>query len=260
MARKHGKMALYEVMSKARVKSDAADKTVEPLKPKKKKTEKVQAPQAPVVEETIAAPEPQLATKWRKKPRIVQYNLGRFEFSIPYQLAITAGLALILMLLLAFRFGQYSNRESHAPVAAPAGNAQSNSRTRLPGLANAENLRPAGNNAAEPVENRETAPATAAPRGGNVIVLAQLKTRSDLVPAMEYFNKNIIPTEIAVDGNWYVLQTVERFKEDPANPGTKGYELIQKIKEIGKGYKAPQGYDTFSSKYFSDAYGKKVEN
>jgi hypothetical protein len=258
MARKRGKMALYEVMSKARARSDAA-KTVEPLKPKKK-PEKVKAPLAKEPEslEPVAA-EPQVATKWRKKPRIVQYNLGRIEFSIPYQLAITVGLALLLLFLLAFRFGQYSGRAAKTPAAEqPVSSAADGNRARLPGLANPETIRPPAGNAGRTATNREPAPETQV--GKNVIVLAQYKARSHLVPVRDYFGRNGIPTEIVSDGTWYFLQTVQRFVENPSNEGTEGYKLIQKIADIGKSYKAPQSLETFAPNYFNDAYGKKISN
>jgi hypothetical protein len=258
MARKRGKMALYEVMSKARARSDAV-KTVEPLQPKKK-PEKVKLPLAkePVATEPVVT-EPKVATKWRKKPRIIQYNLGRIEFSIPYQLAITVGLALLLLFLLAFRFGQYSGRAGVTQVNEPqVSNAAGSNRAGLTGLANPETIRPPTSDEGRTAANRETAPV--APVGNNVIVLAQYKARSHLVPVQEYFRINKIPTEIVSDGTWYFLQTVQRFVENPSNEGTEGYKMIQKIADIGKNYKAPPSYETFAPNYFSDAYGKKISN
>ena len=251
-------MALYEVMSKARARANAA-RAVEPLQPKKM-PEKVKAPvvQEPVV--TVSeAPEPQVATKWRKKPRIVQYNLGRIEFSIPYQLAITVGLGLLLLFLLAFRFGQYSGRAGITQANEPRVNdAAGNDRAGLTGLANPENVRTPTSDTGRTATNRVPVPETQV--GNNVIVLAQYKARSHLVPVQDYFNKNDIPTEIVSDGTWYFLQTKQRFIENPSNEGTEGYKLIQKIAEIGKGYKAKPSYETFAPNYFSDAYGKKITN
>jgi hypothetical protein len=272
MARKRGKMALYEVMSKARARMNPG-RAVEPLKPVKKQEQVpiVEKPVSPVaIEKPVEVEEkPQIATKWRKKPRIIQYNLGRFEFSIPYELAITIGLGLVLLLLITFKCGQYlaSGKEKSEPAVRTSGN-NLNSRTGSPtGLARTENTRPAANNSdtgspvyTPPLVVRDVVPAVAAPAGKNVIVLAQSKAKAQLEPAMEYFNNKNIPTEIVLDGSTYFLQTIERFVDNPSNAGTKGYDVIQKIKEIGKSYKAPQGFDSFAPNYFSDAYGKKIEN
>jgi hypothetical protein len=273
MARKRGKMALYEVMSKARSRVNPG-RAVEPLKPVKKQEQVpiVDKPVAPAaVEKPVEVEEkPQIATKWRKKPRIIQYNLGRFEFSIPYELAITIGLGLVLLLLITFKCGQYlaSGKEKSEPAVRTSGNNQNNNRTGSPtGLARTENTSMAANNSnmgspvyTPPPTVRETAPAVAAPSGKNVIVLAQSKAKAQLEPAMVYFNNKNMPTEIALDGSTYFLQTIERFVDNPSNAGTKGYDVIQKIKELGKSYKAPQGFDSFAPNYFSDAYGKKIEN
>ena len=253
-------MALYEVMSKARAKANAA-KTVEPLQPvqPKRKPEKIQVP---VVDEPIAAPEPQEATNWRKKPRIVQYNLGRIEFSIPYQLAITAGLAILLLFLLAFRFGQYSGSREPS-VRTPQSNAVNPNREgELPRLSSTENTRTpsAMNNAGGLPIGRENTPAAAASTGGNAIVLVQYKAPTQLLPVQEYFEKRGITTEIVSVGNTYFLQTIERFKDNPDNPGTEGNKLIKKIAEIGKGYEAPPGYEPFKPHLFNDAYGRRIDN
>ena len=271
-------MALYEVMSKARAKK-ASENAVEPLKPKKKpEKEKVNAvPQAspevkpkglpPRIEDktsstrAVEVPEPQVSTAWRKKPRIVQYNLGRIEFSIPYQLAITAGLAILLLFLLAFRFGQYSGRSSSTPaVARPSGNSGTGGgRAGLPGLSTSGTVR-TSEEGSRPPASRVTAPPAAASTGDNVIVLAEFKAAMQLVPVKDYFGKKGIPTEIVSVGNTYMLVTVERFDYNPSNPGTKGNELIQKIVEIGKGYQAPPNYEPFTPNLFKDAYGKKLVN
>ena len=108
-----------------------------------------------------------------------------------------------------------------------------------------------------------------------MIVLAQYPEQRDLVPVKEYFRQNGINTEIlAVDklrdylaqqgintsvlGNRGGFMLVAPYYENPENPGTDGYAAKQKIKELGRGYKAPSGSESFAPKYFSDAYGMKV--
>ena len=101
MARNRRKKALYEVMSKARIKPGPGG-TLEQKPPKKSDEDK------PAVEEKPAVETPEVAAQWWKKPRIVQFNAGRIEFSIPYPLAVALLLGLILLALLAFRLGQQS--------------------------------------------------------------------------------------------------------------------------------------------------------
>ncbi len=186
---------------------------------------------------------------------------GGFEFSIPYQLAITAGLALLLLFLLAFRFGKYSNRASQEPaVRSPQSNAGTDNRDSLPKLASTENTRtPTSEDTGGSAVNREPAPVVLT--GNYVIRLAQLKTKTDMIPAVDFFKSKNIQTEIVTDGNWYFLQTVERFKDNPNNAGTKGNDLIKEIVKIGKEYKAPDSsYGSFAPNYFSDAYGYNIVN
>ncbi len=102
MVRNRGKKALYEVMSKARVKPEQGI-TVEHLQPSKPDEE------APAVKQNGAADAPKAAAKWWRKPRIVQLNAGRIEFSMPYQIAVVLLLVFIFVILAAYRLGQSSN-------------------------------------------------------------------------------------------------------------------------------------------------------
>ena len=58
-------------------------------------------------------------------------------------------------------------------------------------------------------------------------------------------------------GDGYLLAT-KSFYGNPDKPGTNGYEVKQKIIELGKAYKAPKGFESFAAKHFSDAYGMKI--
>ncbi len=268
MARKRGQMALYEVMSKARARAEQ-NRSVEPLKPQNKPEPVKAVKPVPIVEE-IEVPEPQESVNWRKKPRILQYNLGRIEFSIPYQLAITAGLGLLLLMLLAFRFGQYSAgsnpQKPDAPAAGNSGNSSnSGSRSGLTNLSTQESTRTAVPENTERVENRipenpGTVTTLGDKDGTNVIVIAEYDVATDLIPVQKYFNDNGLPTQIYPVGNKFQLWTIDKFKDNPMSPGTKGNEVIKYIGRIGKNYKAPNNYESFAPHYFDDAYGKKVEN
>ena len=67
-----------------------------------------------------------------------------------------------------------------------------------------------------------------------------------------------IDLDIVLEKGRYFLQTINRY-DNPEKEGTDGYTAKQKIIEVGKGYKAPSGYESFAKHLFSDAYGKKVK-
>ena len=129
-------------------------------------------------------------------------------------------------------------------------------------------------------DNATDAGSTAAvSRDDHVIVLAQYPTRAQLDPVSEFFEQHGVTTSVVSfaqlrdyfagkshlnagvlpRGNGYML--VSALCENPERPGTNGYEVKQKIIEIGKRYKdeRPPGYESFGPNYFSDAYGMKVE-
>jgi hypothetical protein len=250
MARNRGKKALYEVMSKTRIKPDSS-KALEPLYPKRGDEAEPKAEKKPEAEMSKAS------TQWWTKPRIVQFNLGRIEFSLPYQVMIAIILGLILLVLIVYRLGQLSmvNQETAGPVEVTRNSAQM--RTNIENNADTTPL-PAESAPARLQENQPVAPAVSA--GNNVIVLAQYGARADLVPVQKHFAKYGIATEIVIENGRYYLQTVNTY-DNPSKVGTNGYQAKQKITKIGATYKgqAPEGYETFAPNYFSDAYGKKVK-
>ena len=44
--------------------------------------------------------------RWVRKPSLVQFNAGRIEFSIPYQVGIAIALGVLLTAVVLFRLGQ----------------------------------------------------------------------------------------------------------------------------------------------------------
>jgi hypothetical protein len=250
MARNRGKKALYEVMSKARVKPEQG-KIVEHPQPQKPVEE------VPVIRHKEPAGVPKSAAKWWRKPRIVQLNAGRIEFSMPYQIAVALLLVFIFVIIAAYRLGQSSN---------PAGRGQvsqlDNAIPEIVGEKPAEQAKSDAQQPAAPPENVTTkteAAEPAKPKGNNVIVLVQYDSLPDLAPVQAHFSEYGIETEIVAERGRYFLQTKERF-DNPEKPGTDGYKAKQRIAEVGAKYKgkAPAGYETFAPYYFSDAYGKKV--
>lgn len=254
MARKRGKKALYEVMSKARNKPGYG-RTLDKMRPKKpvsKKDEPVTNQKSAADVETSKA-----AAKWWRKPRIVQFNFGRIEFSMPYHLAVTLVLVFILLVLASFWLGQvYYLTDQRAT--GPAKEMPQIKRT-TPMEREAADIRepPA------PVEDStlldEVKPTQPKSTGNNVIVLVQHEARADLVPVRAHFAEYGIETEIVMENGNYFLQTKNRYN-NPGKPGTDGHEALQEIIRVGAKYKgkAPPGYETFAAHFFRDAYGKKV--
>jgi hypothetical protein len=109
----------------------------------------------------------------------------------------------------------------------------------------------------KPVKPQEQAK-PAKPVGDHIIVIVAYTKQEDLTPVAAYFKKNGVETEVVKQGSYYLLVTKDRF-ESPERSGTDGYKMKQTIKRLGANYKAPDGYERFSSTPFQDAYGKKVK-
>ena len=250
MTRNRGKKALYEVMSKARVKPDDG-KIAEHLMPTKPDEETLPArrKESAIVQKSAA--------KWWKKPSIVQINAGRIEFSMPYQIAVVLVLVFIIVIIAAYRLGEssYSAGRQETDQRALAG--QESDGERPVEQATADIPQPSA-----PIENttaKTEVTEPAEPAGNNVIVLVEYDSLPDLAPVQQHFSEYGIETEIVTERGRYFLQTKQRY-DNPATAGTDGYKAKQKIIEVGAKYKgkAPAGYETFAPRYFSDAYGKKV--
>jgi len=183
-------------------------------------------------------------------------------------------LVAVLLVLGAFRLGQMQHRYR---LPAVNGSISGKAKPAAPKVdaspARAETPAPVRETAA-PDTGGVTAAATVE-QGDHVIVLAQYPKQDDLVPVKEYFGQHGINTEIlAVDklrdylaqqgmntsvlGNKGGFMLVASYYDNPENPGTDGYKAKQRIKELGRGYKAPSGSESFAPKFFSDAYGMKV--
>ncbi len=249
MVRNRGKKALYEVMSKARDKPGYG-RTLEQMQPKSS----VEGKSAVNIEKSKAT------TRWMRKPRIVQFNFGRIEFSMPYQLAVALVLGLILLVLAAFRLGQEYVLTDQGAISTAVERPQINRRTPIE-QETADIRKPP-----VPVEDstlrgiEDVTPVQPKSTGNNVIVLVQYEARADLVPVKAHFAEYGIETEIVMESGSYFLQTKNRY-DNPGTPGTDGYKAKQKIIEVGAKYKgrAPPTFETFAPNFFSDAYGKKVK-
>lgn len=255
MSRNRGKKALYEVMSKARAKSGQGG-SLNQLRPKKTKED------GPDVEQSkLAGEKPETASQWWTKPRMVQFNAGRFEFSVPYQLAIALMLGFVLVILASYRLGQGSMSRPQVagesqikPLKVDQEDTTQQTAARI--------MEPAAprvgveREVVVPPDEKEVEPAK--PTGSNTIVLAQLETATDFAPVQEHFAKYGIELEVVKEDGRYFLQTKELY-DNTATPGTDGHEALRKIIEVGAKYEAPAGFDSFATHLFSDAYGKKVK-
>ncbi len=240
MARYRGKKSLYEVMGKNWPKPKY-DKSLRKLHPDKVVEEEPKAVKSSV-------PSAERASHWSRKPKMVQFNAGRIEISLPYTIAITLALGIVLVVLVIFRLDEIRSLGRNT-----AG-------TVLDGLrksVGSENEKPV------PVENippdtgeKEIVSAT----GNNRIVIQTYQDRADLELVQDHFTMGGIETEIRKIGTTFYLVTVNKYKNDPKRPGTDGYAALQQIISWGARYKAPQGFETFAPRLFSDAFGKKFDD
>lgn len=267
MAKNRGKKALYEVMSKARAKQGYG-KTLDLMHPKKTEEVKPAAAQP----KPVGEPSKSMADWW-KKPRLAQFNAGRFEFSVPYQVAIALGLVLVLLLLGSYRLGQNSQLPAQLTAAEPSegtGKIDQEVVADQPTAGIKETAVPVDHvppeepsGSVEDVAPKVEEIAPAKPKGKNAIVLAHSGRIVDLQPVVEHFAGYGIELKIvSLENGQYQLRTVEQYVRNPATPGTDAFEAKRRIIEVGALYegKAPAGLDTFGKRPFSDAYGMKVED
>jgi hypothetical protein len=207
--------------------------------------------------------------RWTIKPSVVQLNVGRIEFSIPYQVGIAVLLGVLLAAVVLFRLGErIGSREVVTKASAatkPVVNPSTSSGQAKPAESRPVSPKPVTQDT--PVVKQPTAQDTSAAAvvanqpastGRNRIVLKMYQVRSHLEPAKEYFDKMGVATEIIEKNNWYYLVTKNKY-DNPEKAGTDGYLARQKIIEIGAGYKAPVGVESFGPKPFSDAYGMRFD-
>lgn len=243
MARKRRKKALYEVMSKARSRTSKE-------KEKQKDTEK------PDKKETAASDNVQrgLQAQWPRKPRILQFNAGRVEISMPYQLAVAVLLGILLLVLVFYRLGQMSylkNQNKETPETSGKFEPRPlDSGEESPGIQTPQT----GES-----EKRANEDASTGESGDNVIVIQILKDKTQLEPVKKYFNSLGIATMIIEKNNRYYLVTRKKY-DNPDKSGTPGFRAKQKIIRLGAGYKPPSGYKSFGEKPFSDAFGMKLND
>ena len=229
MVRYRKRTALYEVIGKSSLKPSSSDTTKQDVQES---------------ENDVKAEPVDVVSAWPRKPRVVQLNAGRVEFSVPYQLVIGVLLGVVLVVLVAFWLGQNKGAGTAAEttVAKTDGRAK-----RVVRKSVAESGR---------LKSKADIKTVVSGAADNRIVIQTLKSRRALEPVKEYFAGAGIETEIRKIGDTYYLVSKQRYG-NPDRKGTEGYAAKEKIKQIGAKYEAPSGYASFGTKPFQDAYGKK---
>lgn len=236
MARNPRRVPLYEVIRGRRLKS-GPDRSAGQLPETEGQAESPDKPQVPQF-------------VWPRRPKSVRFDGQRLEISVPYQLAVAVALAVVVLVLLAFRLGQWRAKTYSQPAAVPE------KLPLAPPLA-LPPVQPENVAAARPRAVTVEPSRMIEPRRDHRIVIQQYRVQADLVPVQKYFAEYNIETEIQQRAGVYFLVTTNPY-ENPEKPGTDGYAMKQKIIQLGKGYKAQPGYETFAPNLFGDAYGEKV--
>ena len=240
MARDRKKLSMYEVMGKSQLKVSYS-KALKKPQPEKGDSDAQTPSETPL-------PTAGRATYWPRKPKLVQFNAGRIEISLPYPIAIAVLLGIILLFLVALWLGEvgYFSREGISPGSVF---------NKLGG----EGL--TGRREGTDIEGIPSDTIKGTDRSGNNrIVIQTYDKRADLELVQYHFAEGGIETEIYQRGMVFYLITVNSYKSDPSRPGTDGYAALQQIIKWGARYKAPQGYESFAPNLFKDAYGMKFDD
>ena len=303
MRRHSGQKPLYEAMSRSRSKPKRLSMLarlrpqLEKLRPHLEKLRKVGAAR---VERSVAGPEPAAgkpapvvlkpprpvdvseantqgpAQTWLR-PKAVQFNDGRIEVSLPYQIGIIIGLGFVLLVMIGFWFGHRLGRIDERSRYAKASQSPRASVDDVPTPSGTSDAGVPASDSPAPAQRPavDTGRVARAP-GDNVIVLGRHAVKTQLEPVRDYFRDHGVDTRILSyerlrthfaqneldasrlpKGDGFMLVTYKLY-DNPDREGTNGNAAKQKIVELGRGYRAPRGYESFAANYFSDAYGMKI--
>lgn len=250
MAKRYNHQALTEAIKQgqARMKRTMMEEKTEP---EAKPAEPIRQPEKERVHVGIGT-----IPSRRKKP--VRINRSYFVFA----------LVLVGLIAIVYWVGKDKDIQTAPPDTETTGQTEAARQEPAESLTNrAQQTRPQPQETVKPpappaVESRpqqEAPRPTAGPEKDHVIVIATYTKREHLLPAQEYFDKNGVKTEIMRRGSYYLLVTSQRF-DSPLKNGTDGQRMLERIKTLGKQYKAPDGYENFGRIPFQDAYGMKVKN
>ncbi len=190
---------------------------------------------------------------WPPQRRPVAAISGRVEFSLPYPMAAVAVLMLVLTCMAIFKVGQISgsNAEKAAASAIKADSAEVYDQDQVFG----EEDQAAQGQAR--TEKKKEDVMLLGPVGDHIIIIAMCTKSRDLEPVRKYFAGYGIETVIDKRGGDYFLITKKAF-QSPKKAGTDGYIALNRIKQLGTAYVAPEGYLGFGAVPFQDAYGDRI--
>jgi hypothetical protein len=232
MQQKKKKMALYEVFSKG-LSNSRHKQNLEALRPAGPANK-----QEAFVGGYGRQPQP--------KPRAIQFNRGRVEVSLRYDVAIAVVLLVLLCLMGAYRLGERLAIKDAG--LAPTQDAA----TTAPATTNSTTM----TRSVEPESPAVVQETPTAAGGDNWIVIATHENESQLAPVQQYFAGNGIETQIRKVGEIYILHTKQTYG-NPKRAGTDGEKVLRRIIELGANYQPPPGYRSFD---FTTAYGMKKVN
>jgi hypothetical protein len=264
--------SLWEVMSKNKLKESQAKVRAQFLSKQNKDEPEQQKPAVQAAPPPQEKPQPQ--PQWSSKPAMFQANEGRIELSLPYAVAVLFSLSVIVAVLVAFRIGQEFAGPGGTPVdnssqqASASDGGQAQSRADITSSGSGTQVEPKTDFTVEGAAQSTVSGGSTSSSGSgqsalshdkdHVIIIAVYQVKRDLEPVRDFFNANGMPTEIVHRGNWYYLQTKNRY-DSPLRRGSDGYYALQQVKRIGKKYDAPTGYESFKANQFQDAYGMNIE-
>lgn len=267
MARSPGRIALYELVNKARFKSaqQKALAATDAKQPTEEQPAGVPAAEAKTEPQIDAQPQPQTEVKpepvaekkpvalWSARPKPVRIYADRIELCFSWQVVGIAALTFVVLLLVFFKLGRISSTSPTEVVKKSAAPVSVSVQQIMPKTKPAEMV-------VRPVSQPQASPKVVEPMGDNVIVITSFRVNTDLEPVKQYFAKAGITTEIIKRGSRYLLVTQNRFS-DIEKPGTDGYLMKRKIMSIGANYKPPiaSGFESFGAKPFQDVYGMKLD-
>jgi len=253
MARKPNRMALYEVIKKGRNRLTTDRK---PGKTRIVATAKA-GPDDKQPDEITPHSHPQPDGPWDAMRRSAVSNKRILDLSYPVVVILV--LAGILTVLGAFRMGQIYGEKNRTLAYGDkdAGrNEEITTKTATPPLREITDRKEIIDKTTIPAASAEKT-TVAKPKGDHIIIIATYSQERDLGPVQKYYEQNGVETEIQYRGGYYFLITKNRYAST-VRTGSDGFYALGKIKQIGAGYRAPSGYETFGSRPFQDAYGRKI--
>ncbi len=202
----------------------------------------------PIVKQEVVKKPAKPEIIWTARPKPVRVFADRIELCLTWPIAGVSILALVAVMLVAFKLGGQMNMTGQPEV-----------KPQQPAVIRVDDIKPKAPDvpavALAPVENKP--PKLVEPMGENAIVIASHSSKAQLEPVQQYFAQFGIATEIykPAGSSRFLLVTQNRY-DNIEKPGTEGNEMKKKIMAIG----ANSGLQSFGPKPFQDIYGMKIKS